>query len=598
MKERYKVLGAVLSLREFTVADLSVFSGVKQSTVRTVLAREAELLREIGRDPSPSKGGRFTRYRLREDKVDGFRAELHELYRQLGAYVEGEISNRGAGEYSPPLPIVAAQDALLLRFPRVTDTNAKIELIEFARTAKADQASQAYAGGKAAELLELHLLSVQVLIDLSSAELALAEKLSVTEYAAAILRDFFLSLLERGSRLGQATLCSNLLNRFLTSPMLGMVAFPRIALNKETSLFSVLQTRSDPRAAEVIRSLGKLSEECGGDAPLDAVVDRQPIGTMTEAVSNSRRAVQVSAKGIQLEDGHFFPLSGDLLEEIKSRADSDDALLILGETGVGKDIAAMCIHQLSSRKERVFLTIDCGAMRADLLEVELFGNEQIGVTGVIEKKPGKFEICDGGTLFLDEIGEIPAAVQAKLLRFLSDGTYSRLGGDAILRANVRVLATTFRDLQDAVTKGTFREDLYQRLNGSSLRIAPLRERRGEIPILVAHFMRENSMKYGLEPRLRSAALVAAFGRYRWPGNIRELENVINRFLILGNEAAIIAELDSTKSEPADFAALQRDLQGRAIESAGIASVFDQGLREWEAKSGMSKGGFGEVKRSQ
>ena len=251
MTERYKVLGAMLSLREFTVADLSVFSGVKQTTIRTVLSRGAELLTEIGKEPNQSRGGQFTRYRLREDKVDGLRSELHQLHRQLGLYVNGEISNGGSGEYLPPLQIVAGLDALLLRFPGLTDSNAKIELIKFARAVKVEQSLQDQAGARG-ELLELYLLSLQALIDLSSAELASVERPSLTGYLLPILRDFFLSLLERGLRLGQPTLCSTLLRRFLTSPLLGLVTLPRVALNKETSLLSVLQSQSDPRAAEMI----------------------------------------------------------------------------------------------------------------------------------------------------------------------------------------------------------------------------------------------------------------------------------------------------------------------------------------------------------
>jgi transcriptional regulator with PAS, ATPase and Fis domain len=223
-------------------------------------------------------------------------------------------------------------------------------------------------------------------------------------------------------------------------------------------------------------------------------------------------------------------------------AKSDIPVLILGESGTGKEILAMYTHKMSLRSERMFLKVNCAAMPADLLESELFGYEQGAFTGAVKAKPGKFEICSGGTIFLDEIGEMPAILQAKLLQVLQDGTFSRLGSRAPMKVDVRVIAATNINMKAAIAQKSFREDLYYRLNGFSLSIPALRDRRDEIPILASHFIRKGSAKYGSKPLPLSRNLLEALSRYSWPGNSRELENVINRFLILGDEMAILADL--------------------------------------------------------
>ena len=181
-------------------------------------------------------------------------------------------------------------------------------------------------------------------------------------------------------------------------------------------------------------------------------------------------------------------------------------------------------------------------MPADLLESELFGYEQGAFTGAVKTKPGKFEICSGGTIFLDEIGEMPAILQAKLLQVLQDGTFMRLGSRSPMKVDVRVIAATNINMKEAMANKTFREDLYYRLNGFTLSIPALRQRKEEVPILAEYFMRKAAKRYGREPLLFSTTLMEALTGYRWPGNIRELENVINRYLVLGEERAILDEL--------------------------------------------------------
>ncbi len=235
------------------------------------------------------------------------------------------------------------------------------------------------------------------------------------------------------------------------------------------------------------------------------------------------------------------------MREIESQcalvARADIPVLILGESGTGKEVAAMLIHKLSARSERSFLKVNCAAMPADLLESELFGYEQGAFTGAVKAKPGKFEICNNGTILLDEIGEMPAVLQAKLLQVLQDGSFSRLGSRSSVKVDVRVIAATNIDIKAAIAQKMFREDLYYRLNGFTLKMPPLRERTEEIPILSQHFMRKVAAKYDCQPLPVSPALMQALTSYSWPGNLRELENTIKRYLVLADEQAIIDELN-------------------------------------------------------
>jgi transcriptional regulator with PAS, ATPase and Fis domain len=223
-------------------------------------------------------------------------------------------------------------------------------------------------------------------------------------------------------------------------------------------------------------------------------------------------------------------------------ARTDIPVLILGESGTGKEIAAMFIHQMSARSQRSFLKVNCAAMPLDLLESELFGYEQGAFTGAVKAKPGKFEMCNNGTIFLDEIGEMAPPLQAKLLQVLQDGTFSRLGSRNTVKVDVRVIAATNINIKAAIAQKTFREDLYYRLNGFSVNIPPLRERRVEIPILTNYFMRRVSAKFERKPLPISSALMQALCGYSWPGNLRELENTIKRYVVLADEQAIIEEL--------------------------------------------------------
>lgn len=228
------------------------------------------------------------------------------------------------------------------------------------------------------------------------------------------------------------------------------------------------------------------------------------------------------------------------INEIKQLIDkvaaSNATVLITGESGTGKEVVAVSIHQASLRRDLPFVTVNCAALPEHLLESELFGHEKGAFTGAVARKMGRFELADRGTIFLDEIGEMPLNMQAKLLRFLQEKTFERVGGTETLRVDVRVVAATNRNLADAISKGVFREDLYYRLNVIPIHLPPLRERKEDIPLLAEHFLAKFQPTY-LVNRISQPAMEMLCS-YNWPGNIRELQNVIERAAIICNGSEI------------------------------------------------------------
>ena len=269
------------------------------------------------------------------------------------------------------------------------------------------------------------------------------------------------------------------------------------------------------------------------------------------------------------EDTSFVRSSKRMLEiesQCKLVARADIPVLILGESGTGKEVAAMLIHKMSARSQRQFLKVNCAAMPVDLLESELFGYEQGAFTGAVKSKPGKFEICNNGTILLDEIGEMPTALQAKLLQVLQDGSFSRLGSRTSVKVDVRIIAATNIDIKTAMAQKAFREDLYYRLNGFTLKMPPLRERIEEIPALCQHFMRKVAAKYDCQPLPISPALMQALSAHLWPGNLRELENTIKRYLVLADEQTLIDELSPWQSA-GSIAPIENNIgDGRGLKS--------------------------------
>lgn len=250
------------------------------------------------------------------------------------------------------------------------------------------------------------------------------------------------------------------------------------------------------------------------------------------------------------KDGLFLSNSRAMArihEHIERFATVNVPVLLLGESGVGKEVYARRIHQLSPRGHRTFLKVNCAALPSELLESELFGYEAGAFTGAVRSKPGMFELCNKGTILLDEIGELPPALQAKLLQVLQDHQFCRLGGRSMITVDVRILAATNIDIRRALSTKAFREDLYYRLSAFAIHLPPLRERRDDIVPLLQHFMQREGLRMGIVPRQLSSRLIDVCLQYPWPGNARELENFVKRFLVLDDEDVALAEL-STDSE--------------------------------------------------
>ena len=232
------------------------------------------------------------------------------------------------------------------------------------------------------------------------------------------------------------------------------------------------------------------------------------------------------------------PAMQKLLAQINRVAPSETRVCILGETGTGKELVARAIHEKSARRDAPFITLNCAAVPAELIESELFGHEKGAFTGAAARHTGKFEQADGGTLFLDEIGDMPLAMQAKLLRVLEEGEVERVGGDKPVRVNVRVLVATHRNLEELVRQNGFRSDLFHRVYVFPLFLPPLRERLEDFPELTAHFARQVAAQNGWKEKEFSAEAIEELRRYSWPGNVRELRNVVERLVLLAAEDAV------------------------------------------------------------
>ena len=279
-----------------------------------------------------------------------------------------------------------------------------------------------------------------------------------------------------------------------------------------------------------------------GEIALDAAIKN--------AIEKTRLVSEITELRQQLSDDQdrAFLFWGDspdmktIAQVIEQVSDNDVTVLIRGESGVGKELVARAIHQRSPRKDRPFVKVNCAALPAELLESELFGHEKGAFTGAATTRIGKFEQADTGTIFLDEIGELKAALQAKLLHVLQDGQFTKLGSNKPIDVDVRVVAATNRDLEQMLLHNEFREDLYYRLKVIEVTVPPLRERRAEISNLTQYFMDRYARRYNRPVRQLSVDLQQLFHTYEWPGNIRELENMIKRIVILQDEQLVVREL--------------------------------------------------------
>ncbi len=287
--------------------------------------------------------------------------------------------------------------------------------------------------------------------------------------------------------------------------------------------------------------LGKPVEPKDLDLRIDRILESQRLSTPVAPLRDKVR-----------HNGDFAMLFGTSpkMEEVKDTieqvADTTATVLIRGESGTGKEVVARMIYTQSGRREKPFVKVNCAAIPYELLESELFGYEPGAFTGANRQKLGKFDLADDGTIFLDEVSEMHPSLQAKLLHVLQGGEFSRLGGRSDISVDVRVLAATNKPLERAVEEGLFREDLFYRLNVITIHIPPLRERREEIPVFLGYFLQKYSEVYGKHPAPFGDHAVARMMQYNWPGNIRELENMVKRYVIVGDEAQIIRELSTPK----------------------------------------------------
>jgi len=259
-----------------------------------------------------------------------------------------------------------------------------------------------------------------------------------------------------------------------------------------------------------------------------------------------------------------------VLKGVGTVAPTDSTVLIYGETGTGKELIARAIHDLSPRSSKPFVKLNCAAIPTGLLESELFGHEKGAFTGAIAQRIGRFEVANGGTIFLDEIGEIPLELQTKLLRVLQEREFERLGSSRTLRTDARLIAATNRDLEAMVSEQKFRSDLFFRLNVFPVHVPPLREREGDIPLLVRHFTQQFSRRMKKVMETIPSATMDALCRYHWPGNIRELQNVIERAVIVSVGPALSVDVGDLKfpkvSHPEERAAAPNSTTNGALHS--------------------------------
>jgi two-component system, NtrC family, nitrogen regulation response regulator NtrX len=280
-----------------------------------------------------------------------------------------------------------------------------------------------------------------------------------------------------------------------------------------------------------------------------------------------------------------------VMAQVERVAASETRVCILGETGTGKELIARALHERSPRREGPFVTLNCAAVPAELIESELFGHEKGSFTGAATRHIGRFEQANRGTLFLDEIGDMPVAMQAKLLRVLEESQVERVGGDRPIPVNVRVIVATHRNLDELVQKGAFRQDLYHRIYVYPLMLPPLRNRTEDVPLLIEHFARQIAAHNGWRPKPFEPAAIEALRRYSWPGNVRELRNIVERLLLLAEGAvdveAVRLALPALAAEQTPTARTDGTLAER-VEAFERDSILAELKRQNQSMTGTAK----------
>jgi two-component system nitrogen regulation response regulator NtrX len=296
-----------------------------------------------------------------------------------------------------------------------------------------------------------------------------------------------------------------------------------------------------------------------------------------------RRTLEIENRALRQDIAKRWRLVGDsqkmrqLIEQVNIAAQSSSRVLILGESGSGKELVARILHESSKRAEKPFIEVNCAAIPQELIESELFGHEKGSFTGAFERKKGKFELADGGSLFLDEVGDMSLSAQSKVLRVIEAQEFQRVGGSKNIKVDVRIIAATNKDLREEVSKGSFREDLLYRLNVIPIVVSPLREKKDDIPALVEYFLEYFASEYGQKPKKITPDALRTLEAYDWPGNIRELRNVIERLVIMTPSDTITSKnLIITEPTHSNYSAFKTLKEARdAFEKAFIIKKLEE-----------------------
>jgi formate hydrogenlyase transcriptional activator len=315
-------------------------------------------------------------------------------------------------------------------------------------------------------------------------------------------------------------------------------SIPLVTPNRTLGTLEIARTTGDRRTADDVELLEQVAHQIA--IAVENALSYRELNQMKERLATEKLYLEDELRldqnvGNMVGEGPAFQ---SILKSIQIVAPTDATVLILGETGTGKELVARAIHELSGRGKRSFVKVNCAAIPVSLLESELFGHEKGAFTGAVGQKIGRFELAHQGTLFLDEIGEMPVELQSKLLRAIQDQEFERVGGNRTIRVDVRFVVATNRDLKAMVDDNRFRADLYYRLHVFPLNVPPLRERREDIPLLTRYFVQKHAQRMRRSIDTIPSAALEALTRYDWPGNIRELQNVIERSVILTNGSVL------------------------------------------------------------
>jgi formate hydrogenlyase transcriptional activator len=386
---------------------------------------------------------------------------------------------------------------------------------------------------------------------------------------------------------------SNYTRRLLELGIRSVCCFPLASRGRKLGTLGLASTRDDEPFKDDISLLSQIASQVA--IAVDNARAYEEIARFKDKLAKEKTYLEE-----ELRSEHNFgevignsPALKHILKQVEIAAPSGATVLVLGETGTGKELIARAVHRLSSRREGNFIKLNCAAIPTGLLESELFGHEKGAFTGAISQKVGRLELADRGTLFLDEIGEIPTELQPKLLRVLQDHEFERLGGNRTIHVNVRLVAATNRDLAHAVEEHQFRSDLYYRLNVFPIRIPPLRDRVGDIPLLLRYFVQKFARRMGKNIESIPMEVIRGFEQWHWPGNVRELENFVERSVILTQGKVFFAPMaelqlalpDPTKRSASTLEDVEREYILRTLrESGGVIA----GVRGAAARLGMKR----------